>query len=207
MTRFTENEKVMLSRAKMPATVTTDVDTVGAAFGGLVEAVRRPFRHASIVRELTQLDDRMLADIGVPRWDIDTVANNAATAAAPSISTALGRFVFALGRAAESWHERRSAFRELSALDDRMLKDIGITRSDIPSVVAAGSHDDVDGLPGDGDALEAFRRWNRSRVAAKEVDTLDDRMLSDVGTASGVVEDLAARPFRPANRNAAAAAA
>jgi uncharacterized protein YjiS (DUF1127 family) len=34
------------------------------------------------------------------------------------------------------WHDYQSAFAELSALDDRMLADIGITRADIPRVAA-----------------------------------------------------------------------
>ena len=33
------------------------------------------------------------------------------------------------------WHEQRAAIRELMALDDRMLKDIGMQRSQIGSVV------------------------------------------------------------------------
>src|SRR5262249_15369889 len=121
MTRFTENEKAMLSQAMLPAGVAVSADSVGSAFGVLLGALRRPVRHRSVVRELTALDDRMLADIGVRRWDIDTVADAAATAEGPSLVDALGGVVIALGKAVSQWQERRTAVRELSELDDRML--------------------------------------------------------------------------------------
>jgi hypothetical protein len=34
------------------------------------------------------------------------------------------------------WREYQATYRELSALDDRMLADIGISRTDIPRVAA-----------------------------------------------------------------------
>jgi uncharacterized protein YjiS (DUF1127 family) len=37
--------------------------------------------------------------------------------------------------AVRGWRERRLALRELSALSDRNLADIGLTRGDIPRVV------------------------------------------------------------------------
>jgi uncharacterized protein YjiS (DUF1127 family) len=211
MTRFTENEKVMLSRTKLPAAIATNADSVGAAFCALFEAIRRPFRHASIVRELARLDDRMLADIGVQRWDIDTVAEAATAVEAPSIGTALGRVIVALGKAVGRWQEHRTAVRELAALDDRMLSDIGISRSEIPAVVAGGARAAAAASAGDSDALEAFRRWNLSRIAAKELNGLDNDMLDDLGLVRGdideVVEELAIRALRPANRNSSFQAA
>lgn len=56
---------------------------------------------------------------------------------------ALQRFVLAvtaaLRNAAATWHRqrrRRAALRELQALDDRMLQDIGVTRSELSSLAA-----------------------------------------------------------------------
>ena len=36
-----------------------------------------------------------------------------------------------------SWHHRRDAIRSLERLDDRLLRDIGLTRHDIPAAVDA----------------------------------------------------------------------
>jgi len=38
-------------------------------------------------------------------------------------------------QAVSTWHKRRVAIRELSALSDRQLADIGLMRAEIPSVV------------------------------------------------------------------------
>lgn len=43
----------------------------------------------------------------------------------------LRRLFDALGR----WHSRRKTIQALSALDDRMLRDIGLHRSEIPALV------------------------------------------------------------------------
>ena len=49
--------------------------------------------------------------------------------------TMLSRFADGLVGRFENWRARERAFRELSALDDRALADIGLSRSDIPFVV------------------------------------------------------------------------
>ena len=43
--------------------------------------------------------------------------------------------VLGLGQALNTWRKRRAAVRELSALSDRMLQDIGLHRGEIRSVV------------------------------------------------------------------------
>ena len=47
----------------------------------------------------------------------------------------LSKAVHALGEQYGEWRRRQQALAELSALDDRSLADIGISRSDIPYVL------------------------------------------------------------------------
>jgi uncharacterized protein YjiS (DUF1127 family) len=204
MTRFTASEKVMLGRAMTPAAVTRTIlpETVGGALRDLTAAILRPVRRRAIADRLERLDDRMLQDIGVQRFEIAAIAESVTARGAPSVSLALGNLFAVLGRSLAAWSERRAALRELNALDDRMLRDIGITRADIPAVVAgmtAAGH--VDGT----DPLEAVRRWARSRAAAQDLNALDNRTLDDIGMVRGdidwVAEELAVRSLRPANTN------
>jgi uncharacterized protein YjiS (DUF1127 family) len=51
---------------------------------------------------------------------------------------ALGRRIRALAGLVAAWHCRARMYDQLTALDDRALKDIGLTRADIENVVRAG---------------------------------------------------------------------
>ena len=66
----------------------------------------------------------------------------------------LASFFKGLARHYADWRQRRQAYDELYALDDRSLADIGITRSDIPYVLSRTPEPDtrpaqrpVHGLP------------------------------------------------------------
>jgi uncharacterized protein YjiS (DUF1127 family) len=206
MTRFTASEKVMLGRAMAPAAVTRTIApaTVGGALRDLTAALLRPLRRQAIADRLERLEDRMLRDIGVERYEIGAIAESVVSRQAPRVSVALGNLFAVLGGSLAAWSERRAALRELNALDDRMLSDIGITRGDIPAVVAgmtaAGHADSID-------PLEVVRRWARSRAAAQDLNALDNRTLDDIGMVRGdidwVAEELAVRSLRPANTNQA----
>ena len=90
-----------------------------------------------------------------------------------------------------------------------MLSDIGISRADIPAVVAAVGVVGADGQ--EFDPIASIRVWNRSRDTARTLAAMDDRQLNDIGFVRGdidwVAEELAIRSLVPANHDAAPKAA
>src|SRR3546814_3663193 len=54
---------------------TTLFRSIAAIGGNLLSALRQRLQQASVARQLTALDDRMLADIGLERWQIGEVAH------------------------------------------------------------------------------------------------------------------------------------
>ncbi len=55
----------------------------------------------------------------------------------PAVSRSIGRLLDRLVlRPLASWRAREAAYSELMALDDHMLSDIGISRSQIPGILA-----------------------------------------------------------------------
>jgi len=82
-------------------------------------------KRRSLVSRLSDLDDRMLDDIGIQRHQIAEVANRAFPDA--SLKSVVTSIVASVHRSIK----RAAATRQLAALDDRMLADIGLTRSEI----------------------------------------------------------------------------
>jgi uncharacterized protein YjiS (DUF1127 family) len=66
----------------------------------------------------------------------------------------LYRLFKALTERYEDWRRREQAYRELSALDDRSLADIGISRSEIPYALA---HRVERAVPPSGAPIRGFR--------------------------------------------------
>ncbi len=83
---------------------------------------------------LDRLDDRLLADIGVPRHRIAEYARAAAHSAVPvaPLPTSGRKRELARLRVRREW---RAAIRELSRLGDRLLRDIGIEPGRLGDVV------------------------------------------------------------------------
>lgn len=71
------------------------------------------------------------------------------------------------------WYRARRIYNELTALDDRMLRDIGIRRDDIEAIAR--------------ERWRPHRRQRDERVAYRELAALDDRMLRDIGIERGEI--------------------
>lgn len=195
MNRYAFNNNVMAAEALMPAAIAHRLVNTNPARESLLDILLRPFRRAGVARELRELDARMLSDIGLSRSDIDRVAGESVGGKGEWIVLSLVRLA---ASKVVDWANKRATYRSLSSLDDRMLRDIGLNRGDIPALVDAlrGPM----GRPVTGFETEVvmpLKQWNLWRVAHKQLSQLDNRMLSDIGFVRGdiewVADELAAR--------------
>ncbi len=172
---------------------------------GLVAGLRSWLRRRAAIRELEALDDHRLADIGLVRGNIREAVERAAAEAPPV--KGFGDLAGA-GLAALRWVpvrpvagllglvqrrlQRRATIRQLEALDDRMLADIGLLRRDIPgaldrqvaarNAVAAPTLEQVNYWDS---VVRALRHWEMSREAAREIVRSDPDAAIDLGGAEG----------------------
>jgi uncharacterized protein YjiS (DUF1127 family) len=121
----------MLSRSHAAHAAHTNwLDDARAALRMLARAANLAWRNAVTRREMADLDDRMLADIGVTRatvlaekdrfpWDGRPRSRQPRPAAGPSVWQ----------RAGVLWQRHRSRQR-IARLDADMLKDIGVSFSE-----------------------------------------------------------------------------
>jgi|LNAP01.1.fsa_nt_gb uncharacterized protein YjiS (DUF1127 family) len=216
MYRMMTNEKVASAAASAP-TVTTRV-TATAAIADfartVVTSLSRAFNRASIAHELSLLDNRVLADIGVKRTEINRVAEQATRASdEPTVFQAFSRMVFTLtAQPVLRYLHRRNVHDTLTALDDRMLADIGLSRYEISDYVRTLDRHDAEQVPAllaatERDLVAPLRAWNRARATARQLSKLDDRMLVDIGVVRGDIDwlagEVARKTLAPANRVAA----
>ena len=208
MTRHIDSKIAIQTAATAPGSFVHQITVSSpASHPSLANILLRPFRRAQIARELQSLDERMLRDIGVSKSEIDRVAGES-VGGQEWVVVALAKY---LGRKLAAWSSRRDAYRRLTALDDRMLADIGLRRSDIPAVVKAMDHAPAGSAEGsfESEVVLPLKQWNLWRDAHKQLSQLDNRMLSDIGLVRGdidwVADELADRAVRkPANVNAPA---
>lgn len=175
---------------------------------GLLIRLHRAFQRRTAIRELDALDDRLLADIGLVRGDIPQVvdemlpatgtsAGSPALAAVTRLAQGLAAVASTLKITVRRRLQRRATVRQLEALSDRMLADIGLVRGDIPGF--------VDGGPQNRQSAEArqptleqanywdsvvgaLRQWDLSRQAASQMARFDADTLRDLGYVKGDVD-------------------
>ncbi len=203
MNRYAFNNNAIAAAATMPAPIANRL--VNVSRESLLDILLRPFRRGQISRELRLLDPRMLSDIGVSPSEIDRIAANSVGGKGEWIVLSLLRLA---GRKIADWANKRATYRSLMSLDERMLSDIGLTRGDIPALIDAMRGPlarPVSGL--ETEVILPLKQWNLWRVAHKQLNQLDNRMLSDIGFVRGdidrVADELAARTVtKAANANA-----
>jgi uncharacterized protein YjiS (DUF1127 family) len=199
--------KVDLGRADMRVTA-----SVVTRFGTALEAFRaarlRAFEKRAIIDQFSAMDERMLSDIGIARGEIGEVATKS-FGETTGLARAIVKFAAdAVLAPLADWYGRRATYRELMRLDDHLLRDIGLTRAEIPALIegksraVAATEIRAAAIV---DVARPVRRWNRRRASAKTLHRLDNRMLSDIGFVRGDIDDvadeLAARSMTAANRN------
>lgn len=174
----------------------------------LVNSVRKHFKRAAIERELSQLDNRMLEDLGLSREEIGSVA--AMAVSVPGEGTLFAEFsrliVNLFVRPVVAWNRRRAVESTLMSMDDRMLSDIGLTRHEAAEYVRNLGREAADPLPETLAAMEQdvtapIRMWNRARETARQLNALTDRQLLDIGIVRGDIADLAQKVARKAVAN------
>lgn len=117
-------------------------------------------------------------------------ANMPAVSARKTGFAALGVFADRLVNSVRRILEQAAIARELSALDDRELSDIGLGRGDIMAVAQASvmKTGELSLAAAFGEMLHDLlvapvALWNKRRAAFGALNALDDRMLSDIGVA------------------------
>lgn len=199
MNRIMINQNVTSTGAQTPA-VTREIGFAAfARFGkALTNTARRIYARTQLENELYGLDDRSLNDIGVGRGSIPALAREAVPAGEDSdLFAEFSRLVVnGVMRPVIDWNRRRKARATLSALDDRLLADIGLARYEIDAHVARLSGAINGPLPAAVVAMEVdvtapLKAWSAARATVKELSRLTDRQLQDIGVIRGDISVLA----------------
>ena len=102
--------------------LTADITGYLTGVTALIANARRTAARVKMSHQLSQLTDRQLADMGIARKDIPFLAIETALKAVPLAKSLFGQ----LAAWREAQDRRVATHRQLKALDDRMLTDIGI---------------------------------------------------------------------------------
>lgn len=108
-----------------------------SGLSALAATLRRGLQRRRTLRALSALDDRLLSDIGVSRAEINATAALCCDKPAAKESDWRQSVWHKLASDLSRAYRRRKTIRELSAMSDELLADIGVQRSEIPAIAAA----------------------------------------------------------------------
>ncbi len=118
------------------ATQVSGTPTVFQAFSRMVfslsvQPVLSYLHRRHVYNTLMALDNRMLADIGLSRYEVADYVRNLEAGRIQQVPALLAATEQDLVAPLRAWNRARATARQLSKLDDRMLVDIGVVRGDI----------------------------------------------------------------------------
>ncbi len=103
----------------------------------LVSSVKGWFAARRNRRALLELDNHVLEDIGLTRYQVYD-AYRAPSFGAAGFFVPLIKLVVGFVEFVNGWQARRDAYQQLSGLDDHMLEDIGVRRNEIEAIAFRG---------------------------------------------------------------------
>lgn len=114
-----------------PATGTLFAEFSRLVVNGLLRPSLDWNRRRKARATLMSLDDRLLADIGLDRYEIDAHVSRLSGAINGPLPVAIAAMEGDVTAPLKAWSAARATVKELSRLTDRQLMDIGVIRGDI----------------------------------------------------------------------------
>jgi uncharacterized protein YjiS (DUF1127 family) len=131
----TRAEELHASEFMTAAGITQDdIARETSALRSVVNAVKSWNQRRNSFRELTRMNDYLLTDIGLTRFDIKAAAGGGSISLGGLFAT-LAELARNAAEIITGWNQRRHDYRRLSQMDDHLLADIGLRRHEIEAAI------------------------------------------------------------------------